>query len=426
MEKIKKIIAEFCRILLGCVFVFSGFVKAVDPMGGAYKIQDYFTAFGFDWMSVLSLPLSFAQSAIEFALGVCILVGVSRRFNSVMILFVMLFMTPLTLYLAITNPVSDCGCFGDAWVITNWQTFYKNIVLLVAAIILVCWHKKITPLFSYKASSLVTGYVYVFILFLSFYCYRNLPLFDFRPYKIGANIPELMVVPEGAPHDVYGDPVFIYEKDGVKKEFTLENYPKGDSTWIFVDQISPLIKKGYVPPIHDFTITTQEGDDITDVILSNQSYTFLLISTNFKSADESNVDRINEIYDFCKEFGYDFYCMTASGQEEIERWKENTGAEYPICTTDLVTLKTIIRSNPGLMLIKGGTVLNKWHYRNIPTDDTLKQPLEQSSLGKIAPDNDRKELIFSLLLLLIPLFLFYLGDYPHRKRIKNENIENDD
>lgn len=420
MEKTKKIIVEFCRILLGCIFVFSGFVKAVDPLGSAYKFQDYFTALGFEWFQFISLSLSFGLSAIEFSLGVCILTGVYRKFTAILTLLFMLVMTPLTLYLAIKNPVTDCGCFGDALIISNWETFCKNIVLLAAAVFLFLWHKKITSLFSNKAYSLVIGFTYVFILLISFYCYRNLPILDFRPYKIGANIPQLMVIPEGAPHDLYGDPVFIYEKNGEKKEFTLDNYPANDTTWKFVDQISHLIKKGYQPPIHDFTITMQNGEEITDVVLSDSSYTFLLVSTNLKKTNESNVDCINEIYDFCKEHGYQFYCITASTPDEIEYWKENAGAEYPICTTDLITLKTIIRSNPGLLLLKNGTILNKWHFRNIPSNEELTTPLEKSELGKIAPDNDTKELITVSLLLLIPLAIFYWGDYPYRKKSKKE------
>ncbi|MDR0681206.1 MAG: DoxX family protein [Dysgonamonadaceae bacterium] len=364
-NKSKKIIVETSRILLGVVFVFSGFVKAVDPLGSAYKISDYFSAWELQFLDFLALPGSFFQSALEFTLGVLLLAGIYRKITSILVLLVMCFMTPLTLYLAIVNPITDCGCFGDALVITNWQTFYKNIVLLAAAVIVFLWHKQMTFLFSKKFRSLALWFTFLFIIGISLYCYTYLPVLDFRPYKIGNNISEGMTIPKNAEADVY-EITFIYEKKGVKQEFTIDNYPKEDSGWVFVDTKSKLIKKGYEPPVHNFTITTEQGYDITDEILADDNYTFLLIAHKLEKASDSNIDKINEIYDYAKQNGYNFICLTASLPSQIKEWKENTGAEYPFCTMDDVTLKTIIRSNPGLMLIKKGTIINKWPSRKIP------------------------------------------------------------
>lgn len=366
-DKLKKIIVETCRVLLGVVFAFSGFVKAVDPLGSAYKISDYFAAWGLHALDFLALPGSFFQSAMEFALGVFLLAGVYRKITAWLILLVMCFMTPLTLYLAIANPITDCGCFGDALVITNWQTFYKNIVLLAAAAVVFLWHKRMSFLFPKKARFFVLTVTFLFIIGFSLYCYTCLPVLDFRPYKIGNNISEGMKIPEGAETDVY-ETTFIYAKDGVEQAFTIDNYPKEDSGWSFVDSKSKLIKKGYEPPVHDFVITTEQGDDITDEILADENYTFLLIAHKLEKANDSHIDKINEIYDYAKQHGYNFICLTASIPSEIQRWKENTGAEYPFCTMDDITLKTIIRSNPGLLLIKKGTVLNKWPNRRIPKE----------------------------------------------------------
>jgi len=225
----------------------------------------------------------------------------------------------------------------------------------------------------------------VFILGVSAYCYRYLPVLDFRPYKIGNNIPELMQIPEGAPVDIYKT-TLIYEKGGIIEEFTIENYPSEDSGWTFVRASNILIKKGYEPPVHDFVIRTEAGDDITDEVLSDHGYTFLLIAHKLEKADDANIANINSVYDYAVENGYRFLCLTSSLPGSIQAWKESTGAEYPFCTTDDTTLKTIIRSNPGLMLIKAGEIINKWPNRKIPGDADLRMPLENSAWG-VAPVN---------------------------------------
>jgi len=408
--KYKKIAVEISRVILGLVFIFSGFVKAVDPWGGAYKIQEYFSAFGFFDFNFSALPLSFLQAAVEFGVGFCLLLGIYRRFNSILILLIMLFMTPLTLYLALTNPVSDCGCFGDALVISNWQTFYKNIFLLIAAIIVFIWYRLMFSCFTRKGYFLASLWIYIFIIGVSYYCFRYLPVFDFRPYKIGVNIPQKMEIPEDAEHDVY-DVRLFYSKDGKEKEFTLEDYPKGDSTWTFVDSKSRLIKKGYQPPIHGFSITNSNEDDITGEVLSNPSYTFLLIAHKLEEANDANVDKINDIYDFSKDNEYDFYALTSSLSNEIQNWIENTGAEYPFCTADDITLKTIVRSNPGLLLIKEGTIIDKWPNTCLPDVDKLKKLIEETNQGKIPSVNNFLTLLILNLILFIPLIGLFLYDF---------------
>jgi len=416
-DKYKKIIVEGCRIILGLLFIFSGFVKAVDPFGFGYKIQDYLVAFNLDLFSPLALPASIFLSAFEFALGVCLLVGVYRQIIALFVLLFMCFMTPLTFYLALANPVTDCGCFGDAWVITNWETFYKNLFLLAAAIIVFLWKKQMTFLFSKKSHSLVVLFTSLFIVSTSLYCYAYLPILDFRPYKIGNNIIELMTIPDGEEMDEY-ETLFVYEKDGVKQEFTIENYPKGDSGWTFVDSESKLIKKGYEPPIHDFVITDEYGDDITEDVLLDTTYTFFLVSHKLEKASDSNIDKINEIYDYAKQNGYKFYCLTSSLPDEINNWKESTGAEYPFCTMDDITLKTIIRSNPGLVLIKDAIVINKWSDRKIPAEEDIISPLEESELGIIPVNHDVRKTIFLSLFLIIPLaFLYFLACRKKKKTL---------
>lgn len=417
---LKKGITELCRILLAVTFLFSGFVKAVDPLGGAYKLHDYFVAFGINVPDFFELVGSIALASIEFALGACILFGVYRFFTTLIILVFMGLMTPLTLYLALANPVSDCGCFGDALKITNWETFFKNIVLLAAAITTFKFRALMKQVYTTKVQWFVVVFSYLFAIGVACCSYFYLPGLDFRPYKVGANIPELMVVPEGMPSDEYAT-TFIYEKDGVQKEFTLENYPEDDSTWVFVSANNVLVKKGYEPPIHDFTIVTSEGADITQEVLTDPGYTFLVISPKFAKATDENVERLNTIYDFAAEHGYKYYALTASTPDEIQQWIDYTGAEYPICTTDEITLKTVVRSNPGLVLLKNGTIMDMWSFKTFPDETFFDVNLDQNYLNGANIRDYNRFLLYNVLCFTLPLLLVYIYDY-FRNRRKNNKI----
>lgn len=417
--RIKKVIVEICRALLGLVFVFSGFVKAVDPWGSAFKNLEYFAAFDMHVTDSFAIIFAFIQIAAEFAIGVCLLLGIYRRYSSFLALLFMIVMTPLTLYLAIANPVTDCGCFGDALVITNWQTFCKNLFLLAAAIVLCRWCRSMTSFFTWKSYSLSALWIVLFIVGFSFYCYIYLPIIDFRPYKIGANIPQQMEFPEDAEQAVYKT-TFTYAKNGKQQQFSIDNYPKGDD-WTFVNSESKLIKKGYEPPIHGFSITDKTGDDVTDKVLSDTAYTFLLIGYKLEKADETNVDKINEIYDFSKKYGYGFMALTASLSDEIDNWISNTGAEYSFYTVDDIALKTIIRSNPGLLLIKKGTIINKWPNRRLPGNKELALSLEETALGKIPAQQNALKVVCSAFILIIPLGALFLFDFFYtRKNLKSK------
>ncbi len=383
--KLTKVWVNVCRLLLGATFVFSGFVKAVDPLGTFYKIQDYLMAFGvIDWVpGYAPLLVAVMLSAIEFGVGVFLLLGIRRNISSWVAWSLMLFMTPLTLFLAITDPISDCGCFGDALVLTNWETFGKNVVLLVAAWSVYRWKKLQVQLLSVKVEWLISLCTFLSILGVSAYCLHYLPILDFRPYHIGANIKQGMEVPEGAKPSVF-EARFVLEKEGKRQEFTLENYP--DSTWTFVETRNILKEKGYEPPIHDFSmISLETGEDITEQVLADEGYTFLLVAHRIEYADDSNIDLVNEIYDYAVANGYGFYALTSSPEEEIEEWRNRTGAEYAFCQMDDITLKTIIRANPGILLIRGGTILNKWSHTELPDEYVLTDRLENIELGQMKP-----------------------------------------
>ena len=364
MKQIKTIIAGICRTLLGAVFVFSGAVKAIDPMGTVYKIEDYLKAFGGFFTDLLPLAELAAVLLIllEVLLGVCMLLNVRTQWTSWIALAFYAVMTPLTLYIAINNPVSDCGCFGDAIVLTNWQTFGKNVVLIILAIVLVALRKHVYPLWRGWMEMVIALITAIGAFAFMEYTYLHLPLMDFRPYKIGNHLPTLMEYPEDAEPDIY-EYSFVYEKDGVEQTFTLDNYPKGDSTWTFVRQNSKLIQKGYEPPIHDFEIINAEGEDLTWDILESEEPVTLVVMYDLKKTDKKQLAKVeNLIGDEAR-----FYILTGSGTDEMITF----ALEYPtlgeyICTCDPVTLKTIVRANPGVIVVQNGIVIDKYNLRNRP------------------------------------------------------------
>ena len=363
MTRLKPTVLLICRIIIGVTFIFSGFVKAVDPLGSTYKFIDYFNAFGMGWANGLAFGLAVLQNVVEFTLGVMVLFNLRLRLSSVLVLAFMVFYTPLTLYIAIANPVHDCGCFGDALVITNWQTFFKNLVLLAAAILVFAWRDKSDNRLTVSEQWVLTVATVVAIAVFCGYSHRHTQVLDFRPYSVGTSIPEKMERPAGAPADVW-ESTFVYEKDGEQKTFQISNLP--DSTWTFVDAKHTLVKKGYEPPIHDFSIVNPDGEDLTAEVLASDNYNFLLIAYNLDKSDLSRNDSINRLADFCLAQGYTFRMLTASTDEAIENFREVAEPPYEICICDETTLKTIVRSNPGLMVVKDGVIIGKWNLTDIP------------------------------------------------------------
>lgn len=477
-----KIIRNFARLVVGITFVFSGFVKVIDPLGSAYKFADYFTAMHLDFMIDGALFFAIIMSAAELVIGIALVFNLIPKLASLGVLLFMSFFTPLTLWLAVANPVSDCGCFGDAIILTNWQTFYKNIVLLILAIIIFVYRSKYKSNYQPAFQWILVSLSIIISVGLSIYCLRNLPIIDFRPYHIGANISESMTIPENQKDnkDIY-ESVFIYENNGVKKEFKDTELPT-DTTWKFVDAVHKLVKEGYKPPIHDFTIepvyiqgyspeyqesinmleaefvytnskdttvfyvdklpnnnqwrllsvncngvalnqnlininyvsangisenfnlknlpdssyhfidasyheidndyTDSYGEDIANKILAEKNYSFFVIMTTLDKANDKYIDKITEIANFCKEKSYNFYCLTASNEAEISEFIKKYNVNYKFYNTDPITLKTIVRSNPGLMLVKNATIINKWAGKNIPTVSELENDLLAMSISE--------------------------------------------
>jgi uncharacterized membrane protein YphA (DoxX/SURF4 family) len=371
-----KAVKHISRILVGITFIFSGFVKGIDPWGSAYKFTDYFNAMGLEWLVWAAFPLGIILSFAEFAIGVGLLFNTFTRFFSWLALLFMAFFLPLTLWIAIKNPVTDCGCFGDALVISNWETFYKNVVLMVLTLIVFRYRNKMNDLklFGKYIPYFFSGAFALVYIVLVIYSYNHLPVFDFRPYKVGTNIPEAMSVPEDAPQAEYEN-IFFYKnkKTGEVEEFTEENYPWQDTVnWEFDSMESTLIQEGYIPPIHDFRVETPDGENILDFFLYDENYVFMLIAYDLEKTATGPLDEINTLANWAMEEGMSFICLTSSLPDESVEFAAEYNISYEFFNCDEITLKTIVRSNPGLMVIKDGTIVAKYHYNDIPTPDEFK------------------------------------------------------
>ena len=353
--------------MLAVTLILSGFVKAVDPLGTQYKIADYLGAMhlGAYAPDFLTLGVAVLLSAVEFGLGVCLLFAVRRRLTTVLVLLMMAVMTPLTLWLAVANPISDCGCFGDAVVLTNWQTFWKNVVLLTAALVVWKWPRDMMRFISESSQWIVVNYTAIFIVAVSGWSLYDLPYFDFRPYHVGTDL-----------------------RAGWQR-----------------------MMEGEESPYQDFFMERADsGDDITDSLLNSKGYLFLLVSPHLEQADDSKLDLINQVYEYAEDYGYPFYCLTASGERGIDQWIERTGAEYPFCHTDDVTLKTIVRSNPGLLLLQDGVIIRKWSHNRLPDEYQLDNRLERLEIGHMPEDSIPRKVLLIFTWYVLPLLLLTFAD----------------
>jgi hypothetical protein len=291
----------------------------------------------------------------------------------------MVFFTFLTLWIAIYDPVSDCGCFGDALVISNWETFYKNIVLIILTWIVFFYRNNMPRILPGILSGIAGAAFIALYIAISVYSYNHLPILDFRPYKVGVNISEAMSIPEGAPQPQYEN-IFYYKnkKTGNTERFTEENYPWEDTLNYEFDNLeSVLVDKGYEPLIHDFTIETPEGEDIIDFFIYDENYVFLLIAYDLKKTNTKSQEKINELAKWAIDRDLSFICLTYSLPDESDKFAQDHQVSYEFFNCDEITLKTIIRSNPGLMILKNGTIVAKYHYNDIPSPEEFQQNINK-------------------------------------------------
>jgi triosephosphate isomerase len=372
-KKIQWIVVNICRLVVSATFVFSGLVKLIDPVGTQYKIEDYAAALNLTHLAIAPVPLVLAVvlAMLEFCLGIYLFFGIRRRFTTYTILGFMILYTPLTLWLAVTNAVADCGCFGDAIVLTNWQTFWKNVILLAGAIILFWRGNLLTRFISESAQWLISLYSIIYSGFLVLLCIYAEPVIDFRPFHIGQNMRTAMEWP--------ADP---------------EQLPE-----IIDFSIEPTSYAG------------KQGAGIdTETLLADTSFNFLLIAPHLEQADDSNMERINAIYDYAVKGGYGFWCLTASGENSIRRWQDLTGAEYDYAFVDELTLKTMARSNPALILLHDGTIVGKWSQNLLPEEEELSGPLHSLDIATPHLASYHRMLLRLLLWYIVPLAIFTFID----------------
>ena len=363
------------RWIIGILFVFTGLVKGIDPIGLEYKLEDYIEALHLTVLSSLITPGSFLLPFAEFAIGIGLLTGILIRLSTKLAFVFMLIFTPLTLYIALKNPVTDCGCFGDALVITNWQTFYKNIVLIILIILVLRSRNNLNYLTALKFRKIIFSVLISAYIFTVFWSWQHEPVLDFRPYKVGVNIPEGMTIPEGAPTDIYQNSYLYRNKvSNEVKKFGDHDFPWQDSLhWKFESMDRPLLlKKGYRPPIHDFSIQTIDQQNVTDDYLQDTRYTFFVITYDLEKSSYTNQNQLNALANWAKQKDYRFIGLTSTSGDALRKYQLEQHPLYDILFTDQTTLKTIIRSNPGLILLKKGTIIGKWAQTDFPSPEKVE------------------------------------------------------
>ena len=357
-----KVLVVISRIIVGVLFIISGFIKLNDPVGFSFKLEEYFSAavLNLEFLTPMALAIAIFMVIFEVVLGVMLLLGYQVKFTVWSLLAMIVFFTFLTLYSAVTGKVTDCGCFGDALKLTPWESFFKDIVLLGFILVLFIKKELITPLFTNKIRLIGSGVSLLLCIFYVVHVLNHLPVIDFRPYKIGANIMEEMTVPDDAPKAVY-EYAWRFKVDGEEQILkTLGDYPSVNGE--FIDVETTEVQKGYEAPIHDYTME-KDGTDHTETIM-NWDNVIVVIARDISEIDVDGMNDIKIVTDEALKQGYKVIGMSSSSVEEIAPIKQKLGLNFDFYFCDLTTLKTIVRSNPGILELKNGTIMQKLHYND--------------------------------------------------------------
>ena len=397
------------RVLVGATFILSGVVKLIDPVGTMYKIEDYLQVFNLTMFNSWSFVMAVFLSVVEFILGVNALLGSYLRTTPTLLLLFMLLMTPLTLFLAIANPIPDCGCFGDVVTLTNWQTFGKNVILLSLVIFLLLYNRRARSVFHREVHALIVVWVVMFGLGLVYLAESYSPVLDFRPFKIGTDLAGAYF---GEDADVT-EYEFVYEKDGVQATFDIDSLPDEAEGWQFVERQARATQSQ--PAVYDkmldHFVVYDGNEDITEELLSHEGYLFVLFSEDLTKANDDEINKVHELYDYTREYGYPFYAVTASSPTEIEAWIDNTGAEFPFVFMDRTTIRTIQRANPFLLVLKDGVIYHKYYIEYLPGEMQLTVPVEDipiyAEAEHYSPDS---RIAFLTTLFVLPILLLYFTE----------------
>lgn len=399
------------RLVIGGTFAFSGFVKAIDPWGTLYKVTDYLLALGWDGMTDYALFIAFALPALELMLGVALICGIYRRSSPIVALLIMVVMLPLTLWLAVSNAVPDCGCFGDAWVLSNWATFWKNVLLTLGIVFLLVYGRKVHGIYGPAVQWMVIAATFAATMGVSLEGYFTQPLIDFRPYKVGI---QLVSAQPSASADNY---VFIYEKDGERQEFDIDNVPDEEDGWTFVARRENVADSMPALPHSRTFAVTDHGADAADMILDNERV-ILLLFPDLPEVSIATTFLINELTDIASSHGVEVFGITCATDGQITEWADISMASYAMLVADDTDIKMMARGNPAVVYVKDGIIRWKRALSSISVDrihdpdrtiDTLGDDLKPSDkLKRIATYYALALLLILLLnrthLLVMPLF----------------------
>ena len=401
-EKWCQLLTLLMRFTVGGVFVFSGFTKAVDPWGTCYKVTDYLTAMGATQWTDTALFIAVMLAALEFILGVLIVVGAYRRGAPVLALLMMLVMTPLTLWLAVTGAVPDCGCFGDAVHLSNWATFGKNLLLLLGIVYLLCFNKSLRGVYGPAVQWVVMALALAFVLAVAYYGYFKQPLIDYRPYPIGTRLVSATTVDDSDEDE--DEFIFIYSKDGVEQEFTIDSLPDEEDGWEYVTRYHARRPHGKVIMLdgnkpNGIAIMDEDGNDVTLDVLADSRRTVLLLFPDLSQVGVVNSFALNELTDAALVADADVIGLTPATPAEVDRWKDVSMASYPIYYMDDSELKMVARGNPAVVYLEDGAIVWK---RTLSSLDDVEQPVELSDMGK---DLNGDDIMTDLMLIYLAAML---------------------
>lgn len=357
-----KILVGFSRLCVGVLFIFSGFVKLNDPIGFSYKLEEYFGegVLNLEFLVPYALVLAIFIVIYELLLGITLLIGYAPKFTRWSLLLMIIFFTFLTFYSAYFNKVTDCGCFGDAIPLTPWQSFGKDVILLVLIAILFFNENYLKPIFPKPSLKWIVFVATIACLYFAYHVLMHLPAIDFRAYKIGTNIPEAMSFPEGAQEAVY-EYEWTFEVDGKEEKHTTNgSYPSVEGEYISVK--TKVIEEGYVPPIHDFSLMKAGEDHIDDLMQEKQL--LIVVAYNLSKTEREGWSKISTVLQKADEEDYKIIGLTASGESDISKIKSDFDLDFDFYFTDETAIKTIIRANPGLVIVQKGTITHKLHWND--------------------------------------------------------------
>lgn len=361
---------QISRVVVGLVFIFSGLIKANDPMGLSFKMQEFFEAWGIAQFNSLSLPLAFLMNLFEVIAGVAILIGWRMPLFTTLLFGLMLFFTFLTAYALFSGKIKSCGCFGDCIRLTPIQSFIKDVILLLLSAFLFLNRKRFhSKPQQARIAGIVLSTSLVLVIFFQLYVLKYLPLKDCLPYKAGNNILEQMKPPANAMADSFSI-VFQYKKNNKIVEFDAAHFPEDfDSTYQFVKRYDKLVRKGNATPaITDFALQTIHGTDTTQAVFSQQNEYVLLWAQNI-DYNKKKEEKIEAILHFCSSHSIPLFIITAQAEAVPLKWR----VQFPILQCDATVIKTAARVNPTVFIMKGATILEKYSYAS---EEKIKKALQ--------------------------------------------------